>query len=349
MTILGRYILLEYAKFFLVCLLSLVFIAIVFAAIPEIDNLEKVNGATLFFDSIFSGIPLLIEIITPISVLLATILTFLSLKRTSEIVAMSAAGVSQARMVLPIILFGFVICFFTYLNQSYLAPYWGADERTSVVKQNLSDSNWRFYKGKLYYFSGIALKSKELKSNTIFHFERDFQLTQIAHNHQLKLTQTGWHTNKNSEFLILTDLHLTHHKSSFIPISEDQFPVIFKKELPYPKYNSFDALLSEIKVKDEGGVNFESDLFAFYQKIAALFAIFIMTFLALPFSLYSHKESKIRAGIVTAVILGLVYFLVDQVFLSMSQSAAVSIELSAFGANIVFFILALYLIRLKRA
>ena len=349
MKLLGRYILKEYVKFFLACLLSLVFVAIIFAAIPEIENLEQENGLALFFDSIFSGIPLLVEIITPISVLLATILTFLSLRRTSEIVAMSAAGFSQTRMVFPIFLFGLVICFLIYMNQSYLAPFWGADERTSFVKQKTSDTNWRFFKGKLFFFSGIYLKSKEIDKSTVFEFDKVHQISQITANSRLRLVQKRWQSQENSEFQTIDHERLTQQTKDFETIPEDQFPVIFKKELPYPKYTSFSELVTEIIVKDEGGVNFDNDLFALYQKLAAFFAIFIMILLALPFSLYSQKESKIRAGIVTAVILGLVYFMVDQVFLSLGQSAAVRIEISAFGANIVFFILTLYLIRLKRA
>jgi len=349
MKLLARYILKEYIKFFFACLLSLVFIAIVFAAIPELENLDKENGLSLFVDSILSGIPLFVEIVTPISVLLATILTFLSLKRSSEIVAMSAAGFSQGRMVFPILLFGILICTFVYLNQSYLAPLWGADERTSVVKRKSTDSTWRFFKGRLFYVSGISYKTKQIRSNTVFHFGTDHQIKQIDKNSQMSLANDRWTSDKNSSRITLSRGSISRNVEKFDSRMEDQFPVIFQKEIPFPKYTSFSALISEILIKKEGAVNYDYDLFAFFQKLATFAAIFIMILLALPFSLYSHKESNTRAGIVTAVILGLGYFLVDQVFLSMNQSEGFNIAASAFGANILFFILALYLIRLKRA
>jgi len=348
MKLLGRYIIKEYIKFFTACLLSLVFVAIIFAAIPELENLEKENGVSLIFDSILSGIPLLIEIITPMTVLLATILTFLSLRRSSEIVAMSAAGFSQFRMVFPIVLFGIVICIFIYLNQSYLAPLWGADERTSMVKPKSSDSTWRFFKGRLFYFSGISLKTREVDTNAVFHYGPDHQIKKISNSRKLRLIQNQWYSNKKNSQITFNGGSISNSRSDFEPTREDEFPVIFKEELPFPKYTSFSALVSEIVIKREGAVNFEGDLFALYQKLASFFAIFIMILLALPFSVYSHKESNVRAGIVTAVILGLGYFLVDQVFLSMNQSATISAEISAFGANIAFFILALSLIHLRR-
>ena len=133
MWIIRRYILKEFIFYFLSCLLSLIFIAVVFAALAELKTLDGENGQKLFMEAILSGIPLLIEIITPISVLLATILTFISLSKSSEVIAMMAAGVSLAKMVFPVFAAGCVIGLFGYLNQSYLAPLWGADERTSMV------------------------------------------------------------------------------------------------------------------------------------------------------------------------------------------------------------------------
>ena len=349
MKLLGNYILKEYVKFFFVCLLSLVVVAIVFAAIPELDKLDSENGLTHFVESILSGIPLLIEVITPISVLLSTLLTFLSLQRSSEIVAMSAAGFSRIKMVSPIMLFGIIIGILVYFNQSYLAPMWGADERTSIVKPNSTISTWRFFKGQLYYFSGVSLKTNEVASSTVFQFGPDHAINQIDSYFDLILNQNQWKSSQNSTQIKLGENSFLRTTKTFITTEEGQFPVVFKKEIPYPKYTNFTDLLYGIFDKRAGAVNYENDLFALYQKAAAIFAVFIMILLAIPFSLFSHKESNIRGSVVSAVVLGLIYFLVDQVFLSMNQAQAIPIEISAFGANIVFFILIMFLIRLKSA
>ena len=120
MWIIRRYILREFVIYFLSCLLSLIFIAVVFAALSELKTLDMENGQRLFVEAILSGIPLLIEIISPISVLLATILTFISLSKSSEVIAMMAAGVSLAKMVFPIFAAGCVIGYSVILIKAIL-------------------------------------------------------------------------------------------------------------------------------------------------------------------------------------------------------------------------------------
>ena len=135
------------------------------------------------------------------------------------------------------------------------------------------------------------------------------------------------------------------HRNSF---QDDEFPFVFKKELVHPKYSDFSDIITEINLKRQGSVNYEADLFAFYQKTAAIISIFVMILLALPFSLSSSRKSNARMGIVLSIILGFSFWLVDQIFASFNSAGLVPAELAAFGANILFTLLALSLIYLRR-
>jgi len=347
MRIIRRYILREFIVYFLSCLLSLIFIAVVFAALSELKTLDKENGGVLFTEAILSGIPLLIEIITPISVLLATILAFISLSKSSEIIAMMAAGVSLSKMVFPIFVAGCVIGLLGYLNQSYLAPYWGADKRTSMVDSTPVNNSWQFYQGRLFYFSGLAAKKKSVQSSRVFEFDNHHKIRKIKDYKQLKLEKRIWQAQSGREVEV-------NNNSVFDRISprnsftDNEFPFVFKKELNHPKYSDFSDIITEINLKRQGSVNYEGDLFAFYQKVAAIISIFVMILLALPFSLSSDRKSNVRMGIVLSIILGFSFWLVDQIFASFNSAGLVSAELAAFGANLLFTLLALSLIYYRR-
>jgi len=348
MWIIRRYIAREFAFYFLACLLSLVFIAVVFAALAELKTLEQENGQQLFIDAILSGIPLLIEIITPISVLLATVLTFISLSRTSEIVAMMAAGVSLAKMVMPILVAGGTIGFLGYLNQSYLAPAWGADQRTSMVDSTPANTAWQFFQGRLYYFSGMQSRNRQVHQSRVFGFGDQFQILSVTTYHRLQLQGGRWQAQSQSNIDISENSILTRSGGQS-HIQEEVFPVVFKKELKYPKYSDLSAILTEIKLKQLGAVNYDSDLFALYQKLAAILSIFVMILLALPFSLYSSRKSNARVGIVVSIVLGFCFWLTDQIFISFNSAGLMPLAVSAFGANILYASLALLLIYARRA
>ena len=347
MWIIRRYILKEFIVYFLSCLLSLIFIAVVFAALAELKTLDRVDGQRLFFEAILSGIPLLIEIITPISVLLATILTFISLSKSSEVIAMMAAGVSLVKMVIPIIAAGCVIGLFGYLNQSYLAPLWGADERTSMVDSTPVNNSWQFYQGRLFYFSGLITKKNRVESSRIFEFDDRHQISKVKYYKQLNLESELWRV-KDGRKVEIFENKPTIRPSSEITIQKNSFPFVFKKELNHPKYASFSDIIMEIHLKRQGAVNYEADLFALYQKIAAIMSIFVMIMLALPFSLGSGRKSNVRLGIVFSIILGFCFWLIDQIFISFNSAGLMSAEIAAFGANFLFAMLAISFIYWQR-
>ena len=156
MGILRKYIIKEFLYYFLICFLSFILIAVLFSILTELDILGKENGLRLFIEAILAGIPLIVEITLPISVLLATNLTFISLNKSLEITAMMAAGVSYFQMLLPLIITGALISSLSYFNQSYLTVWWKADKHLKIKGAASQENFWQFYKGRLFFFSQVS-------------------------------------------------------------------------------------------------------------------------------------------------------------------------------------------------
>lgn len=347
MRIIDRYIAKEFIIFFLVCALSLIIIAIAFAALAEIPSLQKENGTEIFLQAILSGVPLLIEVIAPISVLLATVLTFISLSKTSEIIAMMTAGVSTLRLVMPIMICVSGLVVLLYLNQSYLAPSLGADERASLVKKSSDDDVWQFHKGDLFHFSVVDKRSKSVREVSRYSFDAENRIDRITVYKNADLS-SAWKVESVRRVDIKPgDVRQVMAEGK--AFDRDTFPVVFKEEIKVPKYSSFSQLFREIDIKSTGAVPFQRELFAVYQKVSGVLSVFVMVMLALPFSIYGGRSSNVRTGIVISVVLGFIFWLVDQLLASFSDSAAVPLLVSAFGANVLFIGLAVSLILLKRS
>lgn len=347
MRILGRYIGREFSVYFLSCLLSLLIIFITFMALGELELLERDEGIRLFFSKVLSGVPILIETVAPISVLLATVLTFINLSKTSEVTAMLAAGVSLFQLVMPILLISFLIGAFGYFNQSYLAPWLGSDKQLALVDSEKNRDVWRFYKGRLFFLSGLTPGEKSIERGKVYSFDSKFGIEGIETLRSLRLKNDEWSISRTVT-IRPEQRQLTKKEEQNVKIPEDSFPVAFQAELLNPKYSTFNAIFQQIRIKKMGGVSYDATLFALYQKIAAILSIFVMVILALPFSLSSGRSANVRLGIVFSIVLGFLFWLIDQIFISLYDAGILGGEFAAFGGNITFFLIALLLIILKK-
>lgn len=341
-----RYITKEFVLYFASCQLSLVTIALTFVVLGELDSLNQPQGLELFKESVLAAIPLLVELTLPIAVLLGTILTFTSLSKTSESIAMQAAGVSLLQMIRPVLWAGVVIALFFYLNQSYLAPWWGAEKKLGFAQPEDPKTIWRFYQGRLFYFTGLDKHAQTAQRVGEVVFGGDFRM--IALNRYQAVTQLegGWQVGPGLGLGIDQD-RLDYQELPPARLTEDAMPIAFNPELPHPKYAPLGTLVTNLKIKMQGAVNYSEDLFALFQKLSGLLTIFCMMILALPFSLFSGRQANVRAGIVIAIVLGFVFWLVEQVFVSLFEAQALSAFVAAFATNGIFLGLGLFLIAKK--
>ena len=340
----GWYISKEFILYYFACSFSLIFVAVAFTALSELDKLE-IGGWNEFTEAVLTGIPLLIEIVTPISVLLATAITYITLSRTSEIVAMMSTGISHLQLLAPLAICCIFVASFYYFNQSYLAPRWGADKAANIMGSSSKENVWRFYKGELFYFHSPSKSRKTAKIGGKFSFDEDLSLKRVERFSDLKRERDRWSSQSGSAIRFGHDRTAPsfHDGRTF---AADAIPEVFERELVNPKYSNFLDIFRQIKAKKEGALNYEDDLFALYQKVSGLIAIFVMVVLALPFSLFSAGSSNFRVGIVLSTALGFVFWLTDQIFLTLYQAQLLLAELAAFGANILFLgiaVLSLYL------
>lgn len=114
MRIIDRYFLLEFVKVYLICFLSLFGLFLVFHAFSNLDHfLETADSSQemlmLMGEFYFYRLILLFEQAGNVVTLIAAMFTFTWFQRNNEMVALWAAGISNWRLIIPLVIAGAVI------------------------------------------------------------------------------------------------------------------------------------------------------------------------------------------------------------------------------------------------
>src|SRR5689334_11482001 len=124
MTILFRYVAKDFFRYWIGVLTALITLIVIAALLGNIDEAFSSWESFLeFYNKTVKTLPGLIEILLPMTVLLATVMTFSAFSRTSELVAMKASGMGLFRLMLPLFFVLLFVSTFAYLNQNYLYRY----------------------------------------------------------------------------------------------------------------------------------------------------------------------------------------------------------------------------------
>ena len=120
--LLDEYVMRSYAANFLLSLCSFAIIIVVFTFFELIGDIIRNQTPFIIVGKyLFNLIPYIINTVTPLCSLLAALITFGSLNRTSELTAMKATGISLYRVVAPILVLAAILAAALFaFDESYL-------------------------------------------------------------------------------------------------------------------------------------------------------------------------------------------------------------------------------------
>lgn len=130
--IINRYVCREFLKFFSIGLAACTALYILVELFDRID--EFIERQVYWYDAglyLASRLPSILYQLTPVALLLASVLTFSTLNRHHEITAMRASGIPPRRLVRPLFLIGVLGGLTLLATQEYLMPY--ANQATRMI------------------------------------------------------------------------------------------------------------------------------------------------------------------------------------------------------------------------
>ncbi|MBI2213663.1 MAG: LPS export ABC transporter permease LptF [Acidobacteria bacterium] len=290
----------------------------------------------------------------PISILAGTLICFGMLSRTSEVTAMKATGVSLYRLALPVIVVATIASGFAYLLLDFALPY--NNEKVASLKSQIKGKpmrrsvtweqrQWVFGKGRyLFNFLSYDKIAKALSQVQVLEFDPvEMRITRRVYAEEARFDGSGW-VFVNGWVRSFDD----HGGASFTPIDSPvrlhypERPEYFTSDFKLPNQMTYAELRRYLHDLEISGYSSEELRVQLYQKTAWPFVSLVMALIALPFSFRIGKRGALY-GVGVALFLAFVYWAVYGVFTKFGEVGNLPALLSAWSANVLFIIAAVYL------
>jgi len=353
--ILDRYITRKYLVIFFLVFLALLSISVIITFFERIDNVyEHDKSIVLLLEFIRYSIPEFVHYILPVSALMATLLCLGLLTKSNEITAMKASGISLYRIVLPLILLGGIASFFSLYLQENVFPY--ANKKAEEIWNKINDVPPRSYshldrrwvmgkeKNRIYYYNYFDPEASVFSQLYIYDIDisswsfkkRIYSGKGVLRGKNLTLINCWFR-----EFVDRKPIKFESKKEMDLVLVEERS--YFLKEWKEPDQMSYGELRNYIEDIEERGfetVKFKVDL---NYKISFPLASLIMTLIGIPFAFSMGKRGTL-VGIGLSIVIAMIYWGTIGIFKSLGYLNYLNAYLAAWGPNLIFGLIGLYLI-----
>lgn len=350
-----RYIVKQFVRNLLFALLCF---TLIFILVDLFENIDRFIDNKLGFDTIssyyLSFIPEIIKLITPISMLLATLFTIGMLINFNEIVAIKNAGISLTRFMIPFLTIGLIVTAISLYFNNWVVPE--ANKKKFFIERNLLKRNIEVAGlNKLYFqdsphhfifidqFNDLNLQANKV-SILVYNPDTATKLIKRVDAQFMKWTDNRWvmtnaverTPNSNDENLKTypeTDPSLISGVDK-INLKPDQ--IINKRlkpdELNYSELNSF--IDNQIK----GGHNINKTLVDFYSKISFPFSSLIVIIFGISISTGSKRRKGLALQFGISILISFVYLGFVKISQTFGYNGDLNPLFTAWLANLVFII-----------
>src|ERR1051326_124802 len=355
--ILDRYILREFTKVLALVLISTIAL---FVIVDYTDLAHDIRANGIAFHTVLAyyrfEIFQVLHWTLPISVLVATLVTFGILSKNNEVTALKSGGVSLYRVALPVVFIAGIIAVLAYLMLDFVLPY--ANQRVDqlrnkirgkgpVAMQSASQQKlWFLGKNGRYIINFLSYDNtaKQLSQVQVLEFHpSEFRLTRRVYAERATWDGRGWvfqhgwirsfgDDGRTVFTPIVTPLRLYYAER----------PDDFATEVKSPDQMTFAQLRRYIETIRRSGYSAEELTVKLYEKTSWPFISVVMALIALPFAFRMGRRGALY-GFFIALLLGIAYWGVFSIFTKFGEVGNLPGLLSAWSANILFAIAAVYL------
>ncbi|MBN2135464.1 MAG: LptF/LptG family permease [Acidobacteria bacterium] len=362
--ILDRYIIKTFIKLFLMSLLVLYIISMIIQFTEINDDFQaKKSSYTLLWDYYKYRLPSTMLMLIPISSLIATLATFGVLSRNNETIAMKAAGVSQYRMALSIIVLAIIFSGITYNINENVIPQSKIkfDEVERKIKkletQTIEQPRRQFLFGeskgdnvsRIYYFYRYNEQEKTFDDISYYDYNRETMTlvqrlaaksSEWEDHYKGWLFRDGWIQKYTPQGFMTEEFQNRIQRL-------DETPDYFKKTWRRPDqmdYQELKKLISEIKSKGLDPVYEQVNL---HWKMAYALVTFVVVMIGIPFSFRMDNKGSL-AGIFIALVIILIFYPMTNIFRHLGYSGVLPPTLAAWAGNLIFVLVGLiFLTRMR--
>jgi len=360
--ILDDYVMREFLTNFIVILLSFVMLSLVFSFFELLGDIIRNRTALITVgDYLLNLIPYMIYQLAPLCVLIAVLVTFGVLNRSSELTAMKATGTSLYRVVAPVLVLAAVIALALFAFDQFYLP--GANRRQEALRSVIKgkpaqtflrpDRKWIFgdqqagEPGRIFYYQFFDPDHDVFANITVFEFQPDSFVLQrrifatsahwdAAHNDWI--FEHGWQRSFSGGTTV-----------SYQPFAVSSFPEIhqppgyFKKEERQAQEMNYGELHHYINDLRQSGFDTIRLRVQLDRKLADPLIALVMAVLGVPFALSMGKRGSLT-GIAVAIGVAIAFWVIAGTFEAMGNVNTLPVMVAAWTPDLLFAFIGGYLL-----
>ncbi len=353
--IIDRYILRQFITVLMMVLLSTI---VLFVVIEYSEIAGDITENSIGYDVVASYFRyFILEVLSltlPISVLMGTLITFGILAKNNEVTALKANGVSLYRVTLPIVAIAGFMCVLSYLLLDFVLPYSNQKVdalenqikgRVTVQSFSVQQKQWLWGKGRyLFNFMPMDRSARTLTQVQVFEFdEKDFRVTRRTFAEEARFDGVGW-VFVSGWMRSFGDDGSASYSPIINPIRlhYPERPEYFSADVKSPVEMTYGQLRTYIRNLESAGYATDELRVELYKKTSWPFVSIVMALIALPFSFKIGRRGALY-GVGVALFLAFLYWTVFGIFTQFGAVGNLPAILSAWSANILFAIAAVYM------
>jgi LPS export ABC transporter permease LptG/LPS export ABC transporter permease LptF len=356
-TILDDYVLRGFVLYLAMIVAAFLMLLLVFTLFELLGDILRNQVSPLTVGEYLLNVtPYFLYNTTPLSMLLAVLITFGLLQRSNEITAIKATGISVYRIIVPILISSTLVAGVLFLSDQLYLPY--TNKRQDALRNQIKgkpaqtylrpDRKWIFGQhSDIYYYQFFDPDRDVFGGVSVFQFDpHTFQIThRIAADRAHWSTgmgrwvyEQGWERSLNGSAI---DNFRKFDVATYPELAEA--PSYFKKEIKQSSEMSYEELRRYIHDLEQSGFDVVRLRVQLQKKIAYPLITLVMAVLAIPFALSAGKRSAV-AGVATAIGIGVVYWTISGLFEAMGNLSQLPPSVAAWSPDIVFGFVGGYLI-----
>ncbi len=358
MKIMDRYILKEFVFAFLYCLTAFILLYIIADLFNYIDEMVRNHvpaKTVLVYYAAFT--PTILVQVCPMGVLLATIYTLSTLKKTNEITAMRVSGVSLWRIIMPILFMGAILSIVVFVINDRVVPELmpiASKIRDKDIKQkkkgakSVIENIAVFAAGnRIIYARSFDTKRNELKEVIIHQNDKDQRLVMKISAQKGSWKNGRWLLEDGNSYNLNGTGHIIGNPKPFrrkwVDLEERPKDFIEKGRQPeFMNYRQLKTYIERFSLKRSSTTR--KLLVDLYYKTSLPFLSFVVIFVAAPFA-FMIQRGGLLVGLGVSILLGLIFYGVCAVTLALGKAGILPPFISAWLASLFFLCAGIYLIK----
>ena len=355
---LDKYILSGFLKILILVLAAFIVLFVLFTFFELLsDIVEQGISGWVVFDYFLYLIPHILVQMIPFSVLVAALVSFSLLTRTSQIVAMKSSGISLYRLSSSVLLAAFLLSAGSFMLQEYVLP--SANQKQDDLRRVIKGRNpqtirptlkWMMgERDRIFHYNFFDDELNVFNRISVFDFDpRTLAVTRMVFAEKAWWDQTrsgwvfegGWAQGFS---------HDRAQQSQFLAIdrkligSIEERPDYFKKEVRQSSKMSYRELGRYIDDLSRSGFDVVRLKVAWYGKLSFPLVSLTMAMIAIPFAFSTGKRGSLY-GIGLSIVVGISFWVVQGFFEQIGSAGKLEPLLAAWAPNLVFGAGGLYLL-----